>query len=147
MIEVEDDGTVIVASDDAAGAKAALDAVEALTASVQVGRIYEGRVTSVKDFGAFVEILPGKDGLCHISELSDEYVRSVGDVCGGRDDAGQGDRRRRAGPREAEPQAGDARAGPKPRRRAGGPGWQWQWSGRPPSARVRGAKPLVSKRE
>ena len=48
--------------------------VEALTASVEVGRIYDGRVTSVKDFGAFVEILPGKDGLCHISELSDEYV-------------------------------------------------------------------------
>ncbi len=55
--------------------------VEALTASVQVGQIYDGRVTSVKDFGAFVEILPGKDGLCHISELSDEYVNSVADVC------------------------------------------------------------------
>ncbi len=41
---------------------------------MQVGRIYDGRVTSVKDFGAFVEILPGKDGLCHISELSNEYV-------------------------------------------------------------------------
>jgi polyribonucleotide nucleotidyltransferase len=52
-----------------------------MTASVQVGRIYEGTVTSVKDFGAFVEILPGKDGLCHISELSNEYVNSVGEVC------------------------------------------------------------------
>ena len=48
---------------------------------MQVGQIYDGRVTSVKDFGAFVEILPGKDGLCHISELSDDYVTSVGDVC------------------------------------------------------------------
>ena len=49
---------------------------------VGAGRpIYDGRVTSVKDFGAFVEILPGKDGLCHISELSDGYVNSVGDVC------------------------------------------------------------------
>ncbi len=48
---------------------------------MQVGRIYRGRVTSVKDFGAFVEIIPGKDGLCHISELSDDYVNSVGDVC------------------------------------------------------------------
>ena len=48
---------------------------------MQVGRIYDGRVTSVKDFGAFVEILPGKDGLCHISELADDYVNSVGDVC------------------------------------------------------------------
>jgi polyribonucleotide nucleotidyltransferase len=80
VIEVDDDGTVLVASDDAAGAKAAMDAVESLTASVQIGRIYEGRVTSIKDFGAFVEIMPGKDGLCHISELSDEYVRSVNDV-------------------------------------------------------------------
>lgn len=80
VIEVDDDGTVIVASDDAAGAKAAMEAVESLTASVQIGRIYEGRVTSIKDFGAFVEIMPGKDGLCHISELSDEFVRSVNDV-------------------------------------------------------------------
>lgn len=48
---------------------------------MQVGRIYRGRVTSVKDFGAFVEIIPGKDGLCHISELSEDYVNSVGDVC------------------------------------------------------------------
>ena len=55
--------------------------VEALTASVEVGRIYDGRVTSVKDFGAFIEILPGKDGLCHISELADGYVNSVADVC------------------------------------------------------------------
>jgi polyribonucleotide nucleotidyltransferase len=55
--------------------------VDALTASVQVGKIYNGRVTSVKDFGAFVEILPGRDGLCHISELSNEYVGSVGDIC------------------------------------------------------------------
>jgi polyribonucleotide nucleotidyltransferase len=81
VIEVDDDGTVTIASTDAEGAKAAMAKVEAITASVQVGRIYEGRVTSVKDFGAFVEIIPGKDGLCHISELSDEYVNSVGDVC------------------------------------------------------------------
>ncbi|MFM1902385.1 MAG: hypothetical protein RLZZ440_285 [Planctomycetota bacterium] len=80
-IEVEDDGTVTVASHDAEGAMAAMAQVEALTASIQIGRIYEGRVTSVKDFGAFVELVPGKDGLCHISELSEEYVSSVGDVC------------------------------------------------------------------
>ncbi len=81
VIEVEDDGTVTIASSDAASAQACLERVESLTASVQVGRIYRGRVTSVKDFGAFVEIMPGKDGLCHISELSEEYVNSVGDVC------------------------------------------------------------------
>ena len=80
-IEVEDDGTVTVASHDAEGAMAAMAKVEALTASIQVGRVYEGRVTSIKDFGAFVELVPGKDGLCHISELSDEYVSSVADVC------------------------------------------------------------------
>lgn len=81
VIEVEDDGTVTIASFEEAGATEALNAVEAMTASVQVGKIYKGRVTSVKDFGAFVEILPGKDGLCHISELSNEYVSSVNDVC------------------------------------------------------------------
>jgi polyribonucleotide nucleotidyltransferase len=81
LIEVEDDGTVMISCDAMEGARAALEQVEALTASVEIGKIYNGRVTSVKDFGAFVEILPGKDGLCHISELSDEYVSSVADVC------------------------------------------------------------------
>ncbi|MCX7426661.1 MAG: polyribonucleotide nucleotidyltransferase [Planctomycetia bacterium] len=80
-IDVEDDGTVTIASTVAEAAQQALAQVEALTAAVEVGRIYHGRVTSVKDFGAFVEILPGKDGLCHISELANEYVSSVADVC------------------------------------------------------------------
>ncbi len=80
-IDIDDDGTVVVACNVSEGADEALKRIEALTASVEVGRIYDGRVTSVKDFGAFVEILPGKDGLCHISELSDEYVSSVADVC------------------------------------------------------------------
>ena len=55
--------------------------VEALTEEVKVGKIYEGRVTSVKDFGAFIEILPGRDGLCHISELDDKYVDKVDSIC------------------------------------------------------------------
>jgi len=80
-IDVEEDGTVTIAGADETSVKKALGRVEAMTASVQVGRIYEGTVTSVKDFGAFVEILPGKDGLCHISELADEYVSSVSDIC------------------------------------------------------------------
>ena len=80
-IDVEEDGTVTIAGEDQASVQKALDRVEAMTASVQVGRIYHGTVTSVKDFGAFVEILPGKDGLCHISELANEYVNSVGEVC------------------------------------------------------------------
>lgn len=80
-IDVEEDGTVTVAAANEQAAKEGLGRVDALTASVQVGRIYDGTVTSVKDFGAFVEILPGRDGLCHISELSNDYVSSVADVC------------------------------------------------------------------
>jgi polyribonucleotide nucleotidyltransferase len=81
VIEVEDDGSVTISSSEASAAQSALRRVEALTESVKVGKIYEGRVSSVKDFGAFVEIVPGKDGLCHISELADGYVNSVGEVC------------------------------------------------------------------
>jgi polyribonucleotide nucleotidyltransferase len=81
LIEVEDDGTVSIASFNVEGAQEAMRRVEALTASVEVGRIYDGKVMSIKDFGAFIEILPGKDGLCHISELADGYVNSVADVC------------------------------------------------------------------
>ncbi len=81
VIEVDDDGVVTIASPNAEWANKAMASVEAVTASVQIGKIYEGRVTSVKDFGAFVEILPGRDGLCHISELDDGYVSNVTDVC------------------------------------------------------------------
>ena len=80
-IDVDDEGNVTVASSDADSAKAALSRVEACTATVQIGKIYDGVVTSVRDFGAFVEILPGKDGLCHVSELSSGYVSSVDSVC------------------------------------------------------------------
>src|SRR5207249_10832553 len=66
---------------DSAGAEAAKAKVEALTEEVRIGKVYEGKVTSVKDFGAFIEILPGRDGLCHISELDDKYVGKVEDVC------------------------------------------------------------------
>ena len=80
-IDIEDTGIVTLSSPTAEGAEAARDKIQAMTEGVQVGRIYEGRVTSIKDFGAFVEILPGKDGLVHISELSDGYVGSVTDIC------------------------------------------------------------------
>jgi polyribonucleotide nucleotidyltransferase len=80
-IEVEDDGTVSIASANEQWLKAALEEVQRITATVEVGKIYKGRVTSVKDFGAFIEILPGRDGLCHISELSPDYVNSVTDIC------------------------------------------------------------------
>jgi polyribonucleotide nucleotidyltransferase len=80
-IDIDDSGVVTLSSVEAAGAEAARDKIVAMTEGVQLGRIYEGRVTSIKEFGAFVEILPGKDGLVHISELSEGYVSSVSDVC------------------------------------------------------------------
>ncbi len=79
-IDIEDDGTVYISHSDAAGAEAAKRKVEALTEEVRVGKVYDGKVTSIKDFGAFIEILPGRDGLCHISELDDKYVGKVEDV-------------------------------------------------------------------
>jgi len=81
VIEVNDDGVVTVAANNQNSAQEALAQIEAITATVQVGKIYKGRVSSVKDFGAFVEILPGRDGLCHISELSNDYVNNVNDIC------------------------------------------------------------------
>jgi polyribonucleotide nucleotidyltransferase len=80
QIDIEDDGTVFISSVDQASAEKARDLVEAITAEVKVGKIYAGRVVSIKDFGAFVEIAPETDGLCHVSELSDKYVQNVTDV-------------------------------------------------------------------
>ncbi len=79
-IDIEDDGTVYISSVDGAKAERCRDIVEAMTAEVKVGRIYTGTVVSIKDFGAFVEIAPETDGLCHVSELSDKYVDRVDDV-------------------------------------------------------------------
>ncbi len=79
-IDIEDDGTVYVACVDAAGAESAKAQVEALTEEVEVGKIYTGKVVSIRDFGAFIEILPGQDGLCHVSELDEKYVKNVTDV-------------------------------------------------------------------
>ncbi|MDH3717478.1 MAG: polyribonucleotide nucleotidyltransferase [Planctomycetota bacterium] len=81
VIEVDDEGVVTVAANNENSAQECLAQIEAMTATVQVGKIYKGRVSSVKDFGAFIEILPGRDGLCHISELSNDYVNSVTDIC------------------------------------------------------------------
>ncbi|MDR2763198.1 MAG: polyribonucleotide nucleotidyltransferase [Planctomycetaceae bacterium] len=79
-IDIDNDGTVSVASADETGATAAMNEILALTGSVEIGKIYEGQVTSIKEFGAFIEILPGRDGLCHISELSDEYVDNIHNI-------------------------------------------------------------------
>jgi polyribonucleotide nucleotidyltransferase len=80
-VDIQDDGTVVIAAADQAAADDALARIEALTEEIKVGRVYNGTVSSVKDFGAFIEIAPGKDGLCHISELSDGFVKSVSDIC------------------------------------------------------------------
>ena len=80
QIDIEDDGTVYISAVDGAAAEKCRDIVEAMTAEVKVGKIYTGRVVSIKDFGAFVEIAPETDGLCHVSELSDHYVDRVTDV-------------------------------------------------------------------
>ncbi len=79
-IDIEDDGTVFIACINSEGAEKAKKAVEDLTEEVEMGKIYEGKVVSIRDFGAFIEILPGQDGLCHVSELEDRYVKNVTDV-------------------------------------------------------------------
>ncbi|MBS1247122.1 MAG: Polyribonucleotide nucleotidyltransferase, partial [Proteobacteria bacterium] len=78
-IDISDDGTVKVASVDQAAGAEARRRIEQITADVEVGMVYEGRVAKLMDFGAFVTILPGKDGLVHISQISDERVENVSD--------------------------------------------------------------------
>jgi polyribonucleotide nucleotidyltransferase len=78
-IDIENDGTVKIASVDGASGREALRRIEMITADVEVGRIYEGKVVRLMDFGAFVAILPGRDGLVHISQISDERVERVSD--------------------------------------------------------------------
>ena len=79
-IDVEDDGTVRIASSDGTAMAKAIERVKGLTAEAEVGKVYRGTVRRIVDFGAFVEILPGTDGLVHISQLADERVRTVSDV-------------------------------------------------------------------
>jgi len=79
-INIDDDGTVTIATSDNSAAEAARKKIEQITADVEEGTIYEGRVVRLMDFGAFVNILPGKDGLVHISQISNERVNEVSDV-------------------------------------------------------------------
>ena len=78
-VDIENDGTVKIASVSAAAGRAARERIELITADVEVGRIYEGKVVRLMDFGAFVTILPGRDGLVHISQISNERVEKVSD--------------------------------------------------------------------
>lgn len=81
-IDIEDNGLVMIASTDQEGAKKAIDWIKGLTEDPEVGKIYDGTVVKIMDFGAFVNIAPGKDGLVHISQLADERVEKVTDVVG-----------------------------------------------------------------
>ncbi len=79
-IDIKDDGLITVASSDAASIEKALNWIKSLTEEPEVGRVYEGKVVSIKDFGAFVNIMPGIDGMVHISQLSDKRVENVTDI-------------------------------------------------------------------
>jgi polyribonucleotide nucleotidyltransferase len=80
QIDIEDDGTIHIFSTDGEAAERAIEQIKAITAEVEVGKIYRGKVVGIKEFGAFVEILPDKDGLLHISEIADHRVNKVEDV-------------------------------------------------------------------
>jgi polyribonucleotide nucleotidyltransferase len=79
-IDIQDDGSVLIASNEPAKSRAAIDMIKAITDEVEVGRIYIGKVKRIMAFGAFCEIAPGKEGLVHVSELSDTFVKEVGSV-------------------------------------------------------------------
>jgi polyribonucleotide nucleotidyltransferase len=79
-INIEDDGSVQIYSVSAEGMQIAREAIEGMTAEIEVGKIYRGKVVTIKEFGAFVEVFPGKDGLCHVSELANFRVKQVEDI-------------------------------------------------------------------
>jgi len=81
QIDIEEDGTVSVFATDGTSLAMAKREIESISAEAEEGKLYEGTVTGIKDFGCFVEIMPGKDGLCHISELADRRIGSVDEVC------------------------------------------------------------------
>ena len=116
-INIEDDGTVKIYSVSAEGMKIAREAVESMTAEIEVGKIYRGKVVTIKEFGCFVEVFPGKDGLVHISELANFRVKQTEDIvkmgdeiwvkCIGIDDKGRVKLSRRAAMEERDKQMGD----------------------------------------
>jgi polyribonucleotide nucleotidyltransferase len=79
-IDIEDDGTVLIASNDANKSQSAIAMIKAITDDVEIGRVYMGKVKRITNFGAFCEIAPGKDGLVHVSELSEQFVKNVESV-------------------------------------------------------------------
>ena len=81
QVNIEDDGTVTILARNKAVLDEVKRKVESYTSEAEIGKIYRGKVVSVKDFGAFVEILPGQEGLLHISEMANYRVREVSDIC------------------------------------------------------------------
>jgi polyribonucleotide nucleotidyltransferase len=79
-IDVDDSGEVLISGSSTEAVQRGLAMVEAVTEEVEIGKIYKGKVVSIKDFGAFMEILPGQEGLCHVSELSENFVKNASDV-------------------------------------------------------------------
>jgi polyribonucleotide nucleotidyltransferase len=79
-IDIDDDGTVQIASQDSAAIEKAVNTVKAIVEEPEVGKVYTGRIKRIMNFGAFCEILPGKEGLIHVSELADRFVKNVEDV-------------------------------------------------------------------
>ena len=80
-IDIDDEGTVIISAEDQESAQKALDFVNGLTEEPEIGKIYDAIVAKVTNFGAFCEYMPGKQGLVHVSEFSDEYVKDMTTVC------------------------------------------------------------------
>jgi len=80
QINIEEDGTITIAATDSAKADIARERIEQITAEVEIGKVYEGPITKILDFGALVNLLPGKDGLLHISQISHERIAKVTDV-------------------------------------------------------------------
>ncbi len=79
-IDIDDDGTITVAAIDINAAESAQQIIKNIVTDAEVGKVYKGKVMRITNFGAFIEILPGKEGLVHISEISDKYISKVSDV-------------------------------------------------------------------
>jgi polyribonucleotide nucleotidyltransferase len=79
LIKIEDDGTIKIFATEKAKADVAIDRIKAVTANIEVGTVYNGKVMRIVDFGAFVEVLPGKEGLVHISQIAHDRVAKVTD--------------------------------------------------------------------
>ena len=79
-IDINDEGRVLVASTDPASSEKAINCIKGLVTEPEIGKLYKGKVTRIENFGAFVEILPNKNGLVHVSELSNTFVKNVSDA-------------------------------------------------------------------